>query len=227
MQRASDWIVDHTESHATVGLAYYCFNPGTFLAWLREFGVSIPESGVDRRDYFVWWTRISQLRGQTGYVCMTNTDIDLAAKVEKSAPGDASFPRTDPRFQFVQSFGSGPNQVNLFRYDLKVRARPAVVDVTDDPARNIRVVAATYGDNCHGAHGNSTTAVAGACNGKAICEYKVDVVVLGDQAPGCGKDFVAEWTCGDSPAVHRAAVGGPGNDAGYGLIVTLTCEAGR
>ena len=56
---------------------------------------------------------------------------------------------------------------------------------------------------------------------------QVDVAVLGDQAPGCGKDFVAEWTCGDSPAVHRAAVGGPGNDAGYGLIVTLTCEAGR
>src|SRR5207245_1746325 len=166
---------------------------------------------------------------RTGYVCMTNTDIDLAARLDQFRPGEGVRPQTDPRFQLVQAFGEGPNQVNLFRFDFRA-GNPSkfTYDTTREPTGSIRVVAATYGENCHAPHGNSTNAVALACNGKASCEYEVNVGVLGDPAPGCPKNFVAEWTCDDSPTVNRAESERAGNgDAGYGSIATLICQGDR
>jgi len=56
----------------------------------------------------------------------------------------------------------------------------------------------------------------------------VDFNMLGDPAPGCPKDFVAEWTCGDSPTVNRAESERAGNgEAGYGSIATLICQGDR
>jgi hypothetical protein len=91
------------------------------------------------------------------------------------------------------------------------------------PKVGIQVVAATYGQNCRAAGGNSTTFVAQACNGKTVCAYTVDVGKIGDPSPGCTKNFVAEWTCGDSRTVNRAEAAAHGGEAGFGSIVTLTC----
>jgi hypothetical protein len=33
--------------------------------------------------------------------------------------------------------------------------------------------------------------------------FDVDVLQLGDPAPGCGKDFTASWRCGGDPTVHK------------------------
>src|SRR5262249_50728931 len=97
-----------------------------------------------------------------------------------------------------------------------------------EPKIGIQVVAATYGANCRASRGNSTKFVAAACAGKTTCTYRVDVSNLDDPVPGCLKDFVAEWTCGDSQTVNRASTGGHGiGEAGYGLVVTLTCEGSR
>jgi len=229
IQRASNWIIDHTEPQATIAVGFYCFNPGVFFEWLREFEVPFPAQ-IDRRTYIVWWYHVTELKDRVGYACMANADIDYAASMDKLQPGQNAFPLTDPRFELAQSFGDGPSRVNVFRFDFRSDETRAVDDKRKAEADQIRrstglirVVAATYGENCHAPHGNSTTGVALACNGKASCEYKVDVAVLGDPAPACGKDFVAEWTCGASPTVLRTAVSGPGNEAGYGSIVTLAC----
>jgi len=97
-----------------------------------------------------------------------------------------------------------------------------------EPKTGIQVVAATYGGNCRASHGNSTKFVVAACQGKSACNYRVDVTNLDDPVPGCVKDFVVEWTCGESTTVNRAkSVGGSQGEAGYGSIVALTCEGAR
>ena len=87
-------------------------------------------------------------------------------------------------------------------------------------ASGIQVVAGTYGENCKAPHGNKTSHLAEACNGRADCTYKVDYTVIGDPAVGCGKDYVAEWRCGGSREVHRAVADA---EAGFGKTVGLTC----
>jgi hypothetical protein len=96
------------------------------------------------------------------------------------------------------------------------------------PKVAIQVVAATYGGNCGASHGNVTDRLVAACNEKTTCKYTVRVETLGDTAPGCAKDYIAEWSCDDSPVVKRAkSVVKPEdhNEAGFGSIVTLTCDA--
>jgi hypothetical protein len=109
----------------------------------------------------------------------------------------------------------------------------ALVGCTAKPSSSkvgIQVIAGTYGENCRAAHGNVTPRLAAACDGKASCTYKVDVNVLGDPAPNCAKDYIAEWTCGESSTVNKVkAELKPEHhgDAGLGSIVTLTCDGGR
>jgi hypothetical protein len=84
----------------------------------------------------------------------------------------------------------------------------------------IHVVAGTYGQNCRAAYSNVTTHLQQMCEGQVSCAYRVDYKVIGDPAYGCRKDYVAEWTCGNNPAVSRATAA---PEAGFGSIVQLTC----
>ena len=84
----------------------------------------------------------------------------------------------------------------------------------------IRVVAATYGENCNAPRGNASPALARACDGQPECRYIVDHRVLGDPAFDCPKDFHALWTCGDDPTVYTATVP---PEAGSGKEIVLTC----
>ena len=228
VQRASDWIIEHTEPRATIAVGFYCFNPGVFFEWLREVEVPVPDSAPDRRRYIVWWYRTVSLNNGVGYACMTNQDLDLAARLAQVEPEKVAVPVQDLRFNRLQSFGVGPNAVNLFRFDFTCGTAPCPPKSAGAGER-MQVVAATYGENCHAARGNATSFVALACDGKTTCAYAVNVATLGDPASGCVKDFVAEWTCGASPIVNRAksVLASPANgEAGYGSIVTLTCEGG-
>jgi hypothetical protein len=85
----------------------------------------------------------------------------------------------------------------------------------------IEVVAGTYGENCHAAHGNVTAALAAACDGKTSCDYKVDYHVIGDPAPGCSKRYLAEWRCGGDAHDRQVEVAA---EAGYGGVAHLTCD---
>ena len=84
-----------------------------------------------------------------------------------------------------------------------------------DPNANvIHVVDATYGLACKDFTppsgrpnqvkvGNVTAALTSACDkAKTTCSFAVDAVQIGDPAPGCGKDFIANWRCGNDPKVH-------------------------
>jgi hypothetical protein len=87
--------------------------------------------------------------------------------------------------------------------------------------RTIAVVTASYGENCGAKPGNSTGALAKACDGQPSCDYTVDYGVLGDPAPGCAKTYVAEWRCGEGDLVRRQVLPG---EAGLGSRLSLRCE---
>jgi hypothetical protein len=42
-----------------------------------------------------------------------------------------------------------------------------------------------------------------ADNAKTTCMFTVDLGQLGDPANGCGKDFFANWRCGNDQNVHK------------------------
>jgi hypothetical protein len=74
------------------------------------------------------------------------------------------------------------------------------------PAIPIKVVSGTYGRNCNATSGNATAQLAGICNGTTSCDFVIDPAALEDPAPNCGKDFAAEWKCGDGNAVYSAVL---------------------
>jgi hypothetical protein len=63
----------------------------------------------------------------------------------------------------------------------------------------IRVIAATFGENCGVPYGNVTNHLAETCNGKRLCEYIIDYRAIGDPVPNCRKNYIAEWQCGNDP----------------------------
>jgi hypothetical protein len=91
---------------------------------------------------------------------------------------------------------------------------------TTPPPGSITVVAGTYGGNAGVPHGNVTSALASACNGRGSCDYTVSVAALGDPAPGQAKDYVAEWRCGSDAPVYSTTAPA---EAGFGSVVRLSC----
>jgi hypothetical protein len=90
------------------------------------------------------------------------------------------------------------------------------------PRGEIRVVQASYGNNCGVPAGNATIALSRACDGKSDCPYKVDVSVLGDPKFGCAKAFQVVWRCPGEEKVRRVDLEG---EAGFGAVAHLTCRA--
>ncbi len=85
---------------------------------------------------------------------------------------------------------------------------------------HIRVIAATYGENCGAPYGNVTDHLAEICNGRERCEYFINLAVIGDPAPGCMKAYFAEWQCGHDP--HRGVIRVPA-EAGINTRIELGC----
>ncbi|HXF76243.1 MAG TPA: hypothetical protein VNN13_09150 [Methylomirabilota bacterium] len=88
---------------------------------------------------------------------------------------------------------------------------------------DIRVVSATYGPNCNVRRGNVTARVADFCDDRAVCEYRIDVTALGDPAPGCAKEFYAEYRCGSFGGIRSELVPAEAN----GKILRLQCSGVR
>jgi hypothetical protein len=84
----------------------------------------------------------------------------------------------------------------------------------------IQVVSGSYGTVCGQPEGNVTDHLAAACNGKTVCDYKVDYTVIGDPANGCQKDYIARWRCGEGDVVQSSTAA---PEAGYGSVVRLGC----
>ena len=65
-----------------------------------------------------------------------------------------------------------------------------------------------------------TRRLAAACNGKNRCSYVIDYTIIGDPKPLCGKDYVAEWRCGDGRSQSESV----SPEAGYRKTINLACE---
>ena len=82
------------------------------------------------------------------------------------------------------------------------------------------VTSATYGGNCGAPRGNATGQLARVCNGRTSCDYVIDWQVIGDPKRFCGKNYIAEWRCGDG-RVRSASVP---PEAGYQKTISLRCN---
>lgn len=87
--------------------------------------------------------------------------------------------------------------------------------------KGIHIVNGTYGANCEDTdEGNASAYLGAACNDKSECTYVIDRRIIGDPAPDCDKNFVAEWQCGKDERVRAATVEA---EAGDRESLTLTC----
>jgi hypothetical protein len=118
-------------------------------------------------------------------------------------------------------FNDGTSQtVNLNKPANNIKSINFQGDQTASSQGAIAVVAGTYGRNCGASYGNKTEHLASACNNRTQCEYIIDYLVLGDPVVGCGKDYVAEWRCGNDATTHRTSAS---PEAGFKKQITLTC----
>ena len=106
--------------------------------------------------------------------------------------------------------------------ELGVQVKAVHLECLDEPPRTgtIAVKLATYGRSCGAEAGNRTAAIAEACNGKQSCTIKVGSS-LGDPAPNCAKDFLAEYRCSSRGPILRA--GHPPRQ-GENYTVELGCD---
>ena len=90
-------------------------------------------------------------------------------------------------------------------------------------AQEVNVLTAWYGQSCGAAHGNVTAHVKSRCDGKRQCDYRVDVVALGDAAPNCSKNLVVLYGCKGQTSVRLAQL--PAEAHGRNLV--LNCAAAQ
>ena len=100
-----------------MAISYFCLNPDAFYTWLRSLEVPVPLSVFDGREYLIWRGDRSTLRGRTGYACATPSDVvSIKANLDVQSFGEGTDPYSDPRFERVATFGSGPDEVDLFHF---------------------------------------------------------------------------------------------------------------
>jgi hypothetical protein len=120
IQSATNWLHDNAEPKAFVAISYFCFNPDTFYSWLASLEVPVPAGVFDGREYLIWWGHARALQGRTGYACVTPSDLEaIKYRLNIAEPGQGTDPYADTRFRRVMSFGSGPSEVDLFRFDYR------------------------------------------------------------------------------------------------------------
>jgi hypothetical protein len=107
----------------------------------------------------------------------------------------------------------------------RVTVPPAAAPTSAEPVveSGLKIRTATYGGNCGAASGNATRDVANSCNGRADCDYVVDVERLRDPAPRCSKDFVVQYSCAPNTQLVRKELPG---EAGFRSRLQLSCPSG-
>lgn len=89
-------------------------------------------------------------------------------------------------------------------------------------ANEINVLTAWYGQSCGTAHGNVTSHVKSTCDRQATCNYKIDVVLLGDTTPGCAKNFLVLFACKNQQNARLAQL--PGEASGKSILLSCTAN---
>lgn len=89
-------------------------------------------------------------------------------------------------------------------------------------SNSIKVISATYGENCGAPKGNVSKHIAASCDGKSACSYTVDYKVLGDPAYRCKKNYTVQYQCGEGSGIKSVSLSA---EAGLGnQSVQLTCD---
>jgi peptidoglycan/LPS O-acetylase OafA/YrhL len=96
----------------------------------------------------------------------------------------------------------------------------ATAYISNSVTKNIHVVEASYGSNCYANRGNITPLVRQKCEGLKNCTYKVDVLLYGDPASGCPKDFVAKYQCPNEKNTRIVTLPA---EAGLGSLARFSC----
>jgi Peptidase of plants and bacteria/Hemopexin/Protein of unknown function (DUF3421) len=129
----------------------------------------------------------------------------------------------------VRELAGKPIDVLWKEYETSIQntmALPEAVLHRPSISKGIRVMSGTYGGNCEGyLNGNGTTDktwhLKQACDGKDVCEYRVEWRAIGDPATGCAKDYVAVWQCPNGGSGTTRAE----PEAGLGSKLVLSCNA--
>jgi hypothetical protein len=90
-------------------------------------------------------------------------------------------------------------------------------------AQNVDIYTAWYGQTCGAQHGNVTAHVKGRCDGRAQCDYAVDVRAMGDPSPGCAKNFIVLYGCRGQAGARLAQL--PAEADGRTLAISCTAPA--
>jgi hypothetical protein len=132
----------------------------------------------------------------------------------------------DPAVGLIKSFHAkyrcdGSALVRTVEIPRDANGAVATFDCTRD---GIEVVEATYGHALLGVApgvqaGNATTDIGRACNGQTACLYTVDHRVLGDPAPGKGKNLRVDFRCSGG-ALRTVTLSA---EAGLGSMLSLAC----
>lgn len=120
------------------------------------------------------------------------------AGAAKSAPNEPS--GTVMRDAPAEGKPAAPSQMPA------AAAKTAGAEIVKSDKPVIKITAGTYGGNCGGKPGNATAALARTCDGRALCDYKIDISALEDPAPSCDKNYTAEWKCGSGSNVYLASL---------------------
>lgn len=116
---ADNWISGHGDKGTSVMVGFYCFDPDIYYAWFRSMGVTVPpldDVGPQREK---WWGNQSALKGRSGLACLAGGDIPVLKEWERRRRGEGLEPLRDSRFHLIQSFGQGPNQIDVLQFDFR------------------------------------------------------------------------------------------------------------
>ncbi|HEY9616565.1 MAG TPA: glycosyltransferase family 39 protein [Microcoleaceae cyanobacterium] len=128
VDRASNWIKQHTESDAIVMVNYYGFNEQIYYASMEAQGVKLPKKLKEARSYMVWWGDRTPLQDKSGYlmfVCSTascKSEAESAQKYfnERKGNGEGVNPFTHPNFIKLAASSKNGYEMNIFKFNFKL-----------------------------------------------------------------------------------------------------------
>ena len=119
IEAADHWITGRNPKDTTVMVAFSCFDSEIFHAWFRGSGVALPPLDDAGPRQQLWWGNQSALKGRSGLACLSKQDLPAMKDWDLRQRGEGLDPLRDPRFHLLQSFGQGPNQIDVLQFDFR------------------------------------------------------------------------------------------------------------
>jgi hypothetical protein len=147
IERSRTWIQANTEKDSSFMIAFYCFGPEVFYSWFRDMGLRVPDGPKDNREYLAWFGGQSELKGRSGFACVSPQDVPFMKTFELQKAGEGIDPLHDDGFRPVQSFGQGENKISLFWFDRSITENPRPRDLTFSMHSALRLDSLSSYDN--------------------------------------------------------------------------------